>query len=235
MLAKTQLIFDTTDAETLAASDKVGAVLTTADGTLLTATGTALDVNVASGTFNVNSDGVHSGGNTDPDNMGQILHVRNATPGDAHQTFRSTGANPNASALDPATIFAADANAFTHAWNGTGWDRVTSTSGAVNTHIAGQAGTLSVNDTANTAVLQTQKNVATTGALLASQLAGRRYLFVQNLGTKHIYVGASGVTKTNGLRLSPNTTAEFRLGAAVSLHAVSEDNNNQDTRVLELS
>lgn len=43
---KMKLVFDTTDAQTIAASDKVGAFVTAADGTLITATGTALDVSI---------------------------------------------------------------------------------------------------------------------------------------------------------------------------------------------
>jgi hypothetical protein len=41
--------------------------------------------------FYVDVDGVYSGSNTDPDNVGVVWHVRNATPGDAQQTFRPTG------------------------------------------------------------------------------------------------------------------------------------------------
>lgn len=45
-MAKTQLIFDASDAETLAASDIVGAIVRTASGVNITATGTALDVSI---------------------------------------------------------------------------------------------------------------------------------------------------------------------------------------------
>jgi len=50
---KQRLVFDATDANTLAASDKVGAVLQTEDGTLLSATGTSLDVNVSNASIAV--------------------------------------------------------------------------------------------------------------------------------------------------------------------------------------
>jgi hypothetical protein len=48
-MSKDQLIFDVTDANTIADSDSVGAYVRSSDGTLITSTGTALDVNVAGG------------------------------------------------------------------------------------------------------------------------------------------------------------------------------------------
>jgi hypothetical protein len=45
-MSKMHLIFDTTDAATILASDSVGAYVRSSDGTLITATGTALDVNI---------------------------------------------------------------------------------------------------------------------------------------------------------------------------------------------
>lgn len=111
-----------------------------------------------------------------------------------------------------------------------------STSGALNVYLTG-SGTVTTNDAAlaNTALLNTQKNVTTTtGALLASQQSGRKYLYVQNLGDKSIYVGASGVTTSNGLRISAGAIGEFRFGAAQSLHAVAAS-GTQDIRLMEAS
>jgi len=50
---KMKLVFDTTDAQTIAASDKVGAFVTAADGTLITATGTSLDVEISNASIAV--------------------------------------------------------------------------------------------------------------------------------------------------------------------------------------
>jgi hypothetical protein len=43
---KHKIVFDVTDADTIAASDSIGAYVRASDGTLITATGTALDVNI---------------------------------------------------------------------------------------------------------------------------------------------------------------------------------------------
>jgi hypothetical protein len=100
----------------------------------------------------------------------------------------------------------------------------------------GGSWTVTANDAAlaNTAILNTQKDVSTTGALLASQQANRKYLYVQNLGNKKCYIGASGVTTGTGIEMGPQTLAELRIGPAVSLHAVASS-GTQDFRIMELS
>jgi hypothetical protein len=50
---KHKLVFDTADAQSIAASDKVGAFVTAADGTLITATGTSLDANITNASIAV--------------------------------------------------------------------------------------------------------------------------------------------------------------------------------------
>jgi hypothetical protein len=113
---------------------------------------------------------------------------------------------------------------------------ISSTSGHLDVNIA--SGTVTTSDAAlaNTALLNTQKNVTnTSGALLASQQSGRKYLYVQNLGNQSIYVGASGVTASNGIRLSAGSIGEFRFGTAQSLHAVATVAGPQDVRILEAS
>ena len=93
---------------------------------------------------------------------------------------------------------------------------------------------LQVIDHANGALVSTAKSVTdTTGALLVSQQANRKFMWVQNHGNKNIWVGASGVTSANGIRMSPGAIGEFRFGAAISLHAVSPDAGGQDVRILE--
>ena len=92
----------------------------------LTATGGSLDVNITgSDPLDVNLDGVYAlVTNLDPDNVGTIQHVRAVAPGDAEQTFRSTGATPTSDALDGTTVHAIDVNSFGMAWDGAAWDRI---------------------------------------------------------------------------------------------------------------
>jgi hypothetical protein len=101
----------------------------------------------------------------------------------------------------------------------------------------GGSWTVTANDAAlaNTAIENTQKNTTTTSAaLLASQLANRKYLYVQNNSGAAIYLGKSGVTTADGIVLSPSAIAEFRLGPAVSMHSVTAS-GTRDTRIMELS
>jgi len=211
-----------------AAQDSVQAWAHDGAGTAITSTvvgaDTGLDVNILN-SLTVDINGVYNvGTNPDPDNVGMIAHARSAAPGDADQTFRSTGGAASADAVVAANVQGLDVNAFGMAYNGTTWDRNRSRNSE-----------LLVNDTANIAILQTQKDVTTTtGALLASQLANRKYLLIQNSGSGIIYIGAAGVTTANGFPLGSGSVAELRCGPAVSVHAVT-NTGTRDARLLELS
>jgi hypothetical protein len=110
-----------------------------------------------------------------------------------------------------------------------------SVAGALNVNLASSAISIDVQEEANTAIAAQATSVtSTSAALLASQQAGRKYLFVQNLGNRSIYIGPSGVSTASGLRLSGGSVAELRLGPALSLHAVT-DSGSQDTRLLQLA
>lgn len=71
-------------------------------------------------------DGIyHATNNTDPSNIGLVIHVRGATPGDSDQTFRPTGGTPTLDGVDPANVHAQDVTSFPMVWDdGDGeWDR----------------------------------------------------------------------------------------------------------------
>lgn len=348
-------VFDPTDADSLAASANVGAhIRAGSDGDLiasqtiaaeewlnvasalfdgagnaLSSTGGSLDVNVTSA-IDVSVDGEYSGGNTDPDNVGVIGHVRAAAPADTDQTVRTTAAAASSDAVVAANVHGQDVNSFGMVYNGATWDRLNGTSGAVHindggnsitvdasqldvddlnatddavsawladgagTAITSTGGALDVNiassvtltvqatqldiddlnatddavqawafdgtgnaitssggaldvnlqssdivlttsDVANGAIESTAKSVTTTtGVLLASQLANRKFLFGANLGNKEVYVGKSGVTTSNGFPIWPGEKFEFRLGPSVSLHAVAIA-GTQDVRLMEFA
>ncbi len=313
------------ESQAIAGSDwlQVAAALHAGDGTAISQTGGALDVNIASGAISVALDGVYSGGNLDPDNAGLIAHVRAAAPGDAEQTFRSTGGAASADDVVAANVHGLDVNAFGMVFDGTTWDRLRGTAGAVHISDAGGSitvdasdldirdlafatdkvdvsgssvsisgsvsvtqgtspwvigdgggsitvdavdldirdlnsasdsvsavqsgswtvtanagtGTFAVSDAAlaNTALAHAAASTTSTAAQIpTSNLSARKYLFVQNLGNRSIFLGGSGVTTSNGLRISPGSVAEFRAGAAIALYSVT-DSGSQDTRTLELS
>lgn len=146
---KDHLIFDITDADTIADSDSVGAYIRAADGTRIThtndagnskdrldvlgvladaagntvgVTSGALDVNVTSPIpIDVELDGVYDGvTNTDPDNVGVIFHTRNAAPGDIQQVERTTaGGLGQVLSANIGNINAMDTNSFLYAINDT--------------------------------------------------------------------------------------------------------------------
>lgn len=92
-----------------------------------------------------------------------------------------------------------------------------------------------VNTGANVAMANGTASVTTTSALLVAAAAGRRKILVQNLGSKAVFVGASGVSAANGIRLGGNgSSIELEIGPALPLHAVAES-GTQDVRYLQLS
>jgi hypothetical protein len=120
---------------------------------------------------------------------------------------------------------------WTHDGTGTA---ITSTGTALDVNIASG----DIDDSlADTAIKNTQKDVTTTGVILASQLAARKWFYFQNLGNKEVYIGESGVTATGatgGIEVAPNMMLEMRLGPSLSMHAVATS-GTMDTRVMELS
>lgn len=166
-LSKDKLIYDST---TPSDGDSVAAFLRTSAGAL-TSTGAAgaLDVNITNA-ISVDADGVYSGGNTNPDNIGIIGHVRGASPADTDQTLRLTGGNPSADNIDPANVFALDTSAFMYGWDGTAWDRVGMSNGSLNVAPLGNVADDAV-DSGNPVKIGSR---AVSGALTAVSASGDR-------------------------------------------------------------
>jgi hypothetical protein len=218
-IGKDKLTYDSTDANSIAASDTVGVYVLNS--------------------FPIDMDGVYDGStNLDPDNSGLIVHVRAATPADADQTKRTTGAAASSDAVVAANVHGLDTNAFTMAYNGTTWDRVTSTSGSINVNVTGSSGTATVTDSAlaNTAIKSTATGATTTAAVVvASALANRKYLTLQNLGASAVFFGDTSVTAATGLRLSNGAMLEgLRIGPAIAPKVLTAA-GTADCRIMELS
>lgn len=139
-LGKDKLVADTTVNSDF---DSVVSYLRDGSGVALTSTlngaKQSLDVNVTSpiavdlnGIYNVTTNAI-------PDNVGLITHARSATPGAADQSFRSTGGSASADAIVAANVQGMDMNAFGMVYNGTTWDRMKGTAGAVNVNISTQS------------------------------------------------------------------------------------------------
>lgn len=261
-----RLIFDTTDATSIASSANVGAWLRDAAGNLLTSTlisgkqsldtathlfdgaGTALtstlvsgkqglDVNVISA-IAVDLDGVYNGStNTSPDTVGAIFHTRAASPAATDQVERTTAGAASSDAVVAANVHAIDVNSFAMGFNGTTWDRLqVDASKNLKVDIAAADATVTVSDTAlaNSSIKNTAATIASTsGALLASQLTGRKYLYLANVGNRDVWIGSGTVTSANGFPLNIGAVAELRVGPAVSVQAIAAAGGTPDVRALE--
>ena len=255
---KHHLVFDVTDAATIAASDSVGAFLRSADGTLLTHTTVsskeALDVNIAASdiTFTVDvtnsSEFAEDAAHTSGDIGNHVLAVRQDT------LASSTSADGDYASFkvnSKGELYIKDTDVLAQLVSGvtvsaTDLDIRDLSASQDNVAISDGTDTLAVNADgsinvvasdvalANSAVLASANSVSTTAALLASELSGRKYLTAYNNGNKLVYVGQSGVTTSNGFPLFPGSLLELRLGPSVSLHAVAAA-GTQEVRALELS
>lgn len=263
-----QLVFDTTDATSIASSANVGAWVRSSSGALIdgqtlggtdalnvaaytldgagnvitsTVVGadTGLDVNILND-ITVDLDGVYNvGTNPTPDSVGAILHTRAAAPDATNQTFRSTGGAASSDNVVAANVHGADVNSFMMGFDGTTWDRLRVDGSAnLNVNINAATATVTVTDAAlaNTAILNTAAAIGgTSGALLASQLAARKYLYLANNGNRDVYVGTGTVTTANGFPLKIGSVAELRVGPAISVQAIAVAGGTPDVRALELS
>lgn len=70
--------------------------------------------------------------------------------------------------------------------------------------------------------------------LVASDLANRRKILIQNVSTRTVYIGESGVTTATGIRLSAGSSMELEAGPQVNLFAIAQG-GSADVRVLELA
>lgn len=236
-----KLDYTPTNADTLAASSTIGAYTLDGSGTRITSTlvgaKQSLDVYVANG-LTVNLDGIYNvTTNPTPDNVGTIMFTRGATPGLSAQVETPTVATPGSDAVAPANVHAQDVISFNYGYNGTTWDRITATAGAMDVNLKTSAATVTVSDAAlaNTAAASNAKAVTTTASnFVTTALANRKYFYAQNLGGSQVYIGATGVTAATGIRLSNGTLIDGRLGAAVQLQVLTQA-GTADLRTLEFS
>lgn len=241
---KDQLIFDTTDANTISDSDSVGAYLRASDGTLLTHTDVsgkkALDVRVAEG-INVEVDlsaaddsvesWAHDGTGTaitsTSENGDQALDVH----------LSNTSIAVTATQLDIDDLNATDDAVQAWCFDGSG-TAIGSTSNALDVYVTGSAA-LTVNDSAlaNTAIATAAEtlDVANTAQnAVVSALSNRKYLFIYNKDNRQMEIGASGFSVGAGFPISPSSYIELRAGAAVDIE-FNSPKVNHEIRTMELS
>jgi hypothetical protein len=89
-------------------------------------------------------------------------------------------------------------------------------------------------DVLDTAILNSAANVAVTAAqVLVSPLANRKSVTIQNEGNQSVYIGSSaGVTSSNGIKISKNSSATFNWGPNIAIFMISAS-GSQSVRFLE--
>jgi hypothetical protein len=216
---KNQLIFDTTDAQSILDSDNVGAFIRASDGTLIDketinsverlavdstlkdGSGVALTSTLISGKQSLDVN-VTSGINVEVD----LSHVDDSVRlGDGTDFFTSHTVNTDVG-LDVYVI---------------GGQIEVSDAALANTAIENSVNVLNTADTAE--------------AVVATALVNRKYLFIANNDNTKVFIGKSGVTAANGFPLSPGSVMELRAGAAVSPFFVGQAGKTPEVRILELA
>ena len=93
-----------------------------------------------------------------------------------------------------------------------------------------------INESANIAILNTAETVTAVAAqVVASPLAGRKYVTLQNEGSVDVYFGSSaGVTSANGLKVSKNSSATYNFGEDIDIFMIAAS-GSQSVRVLEVA
>lgn len=135
-LSLERLLFDPTAVDE---GPVVGSYIVSASGTVIdhTTVGSdeGLNVNVLNG-LTIDANGIYDvSTNPTPDNIGLIVNTRAASPDETGQIERLTAGVP-ADDVTNANIHALDVNSFLMGYDGSAWDRITSTSGALDVNVA---------------------------------------------------------------------------------------------------
>lgn len=248
-----QLVFDVTDAQTIAASDSVGSFIRAGDdGTLIGHVSDALKVSVTNASIAVTAtnldirDLIYSQDN---------VAIKGST-GNQLVVNADGSLNVNADISIVTGSDKAEDSAHVNADIGTyvlavRQDTLTSSTsadgdyasfkvdaaGALYTNITN---TISVNDAAlaNTAILSSANALGvadTAEAVVTSALANRKYMWIMNNDKYMGFIGGSGVTAANGFPIPPKAFMELRAGPSVSPFFVYETGKVGEFRALELS
>ncbi len=94
-------------------------------------------------------------------------------------------------------------------------------------------GRLYNNDSAQSASFTNTSVTGTAAAIVASALANRTSVIIQNVGGNVAYIGLTGVTSGTGLKLDREASVELKVSALVNLFAISAGGTS--LRVIELA
>lgn len=95
-------------------------------------------------------------------------------------------------------------------------------------------GRMYVNESNQTAVFSAMSVLTTDTDLITTDLVNRKKVLIQNVSSRIIYIGLTGVTSSTGIKLTAGSSAELEVAASVNLHAIAVG-GTADVRVLELA
>ena len=232
MGATNRLVYDPTDANSIAASSTIGSYLLAGDdGTAIGHVSDALKVDIGSVTdldirdlvYTQDSVTAHQGGAWSVGITGDV----NVTQGTDPWVVSATD-------LEIRDLTEASGSVAAWCFDGSG-NGIGSTTGSLDVNVTND---IDVDDgIANTAIENATTAVSTTAVnCVASALANRKYIFVANEGNKKGYFGKAGVTAANGFPLHAGMIHEFRIGPAVTPQFIGGTGASaEDYRVMELS
>lgn len=238
------LVFDPANAND---SANVGAYLRADDGTLITHTAGALDVNIASssGLGIFAEDSAHVSGDLGQ----QILAVRRDTAGsfaDADGDYAPLQLDANGALRVNASVTIGDNKAedAVHVSGDTGsfvlsvredtLASSTSASGDYQALKTDALGRLRISNAKQSGAIGATSITTTATDIIATDLANRTSVILYNNGSKTCYVGLNNtVTTATGIPLTVGSSLEIEATAAVNLHAITAS-GTADVRYLEL-
>lgn len=71
--------------------------------------------------------------------------------------------------------------------------------------------------------------------LVPSDLANRKKILIQNVSSKAIFVGNSGVSAATGIKIPAGASAEFEAGQAINLYGITATAGAADVRIMEIA
>jgi len=97
-------------------------------------------------------------------------------------------------------------------------------------------GSINITQASATAATYGEETVTTTATkIIASNLAGRRKVIVQNLGSKDMFFGHNvSVTAATGVRVSAGSSIELEFGPSLDVYAITAA-STADARYLEVA
>lgn len=256
---KDHLMFDTTDATTIADTDSVGAfVRAGTDGDLISSTNVGgkegLDVNLINASIVVTATdldirdldhtldnvAIAQGGNEMVVNADGSINVNaDISVVNGHEKAEDAA---HASGDIGSYVLAVrqDTLASSTSTDGDYASLKVSAAGALYVNLAESSALVSVSDAAlaNTAIANAATVLAladTAEDVVASPLASRKYLWIYNNDNSKVFIGASGVTAADGFPISPGSLMELRAGPAVDIEFVGQASKTPEIRTLELS